>query len=92
MSKHTLGPWRTVLGYDNAYTIVTGKDYSLECVALIKSTPSCQANARLIAAAPDMLEALKRCVELMDNGGTWTIDDQNTARTVIAKAEGEVMP
>ena len=46
-------------------------------------------NARLIAAAPEMLEALERCFDIMNNGGTWSIEDQAAARAAIAKAKGE---
>ena len=48
-----------------------------------------QANARLIAAAPELLEALEGCIDLMDNGGTWSLEDQAAARAAIAKAKGE---
>lgn len=48
-----------------------------------------EANARLIAAAPELLEALETCLVLMDYGGTWTVEEQNTARAAIAKAKGE---
>jgi hypothetical protein len=49
------------------------------------------ANARLIAAAPEMLEALKAAVEAWETTGAnfvsgpkWVIE----ARNIIAKAEG----
>lgn len=48
-----------------------------------------QANARLIAAAPELLEALEGCIDLMDNGGTWSLEDQAAARAAIVKAKGE---
>jgi len=44
------------------------------------------ANARLIAAAPDMYEALKHYLEL-DKDGIFT-ETYNMARNAIAKAEG----
>lgn len=47
-----------------------------------------KANACLIAAAPELLEALERCFDLMNNGGTWSLEDQAAARAAIAKAKG----
>lgn len=44
---------------------------------------------QLQALNAELLEALKRYVVLLDIGGRWTLEDQNTARAVIAKAEGE---
>lgn len=47
----------------------------------------CEANARLIAAAPEMLEALKRVTGyFMKSGGV--IGDLPFIREAIAKAEG----
>jgi hypothetical protein len=48
-----------------------------------------QANARLIVAAPELLDALERCFNIMNNGGTWSLEDQASARAAIAKAKGE---
>jgi hypothetical protein len=50
------------------------------------------ANAALIAAAPDMLEALRELVIAAEAAG-WDLDDLNApilnaARAAIAKAEG----
>lgn len=92
MSKHTLGPWRNVIGYDGSCTILAGRDYNLECIALIKSTLCCQADARIIAAAPELLEALEFMVAMFAN--SIQIDGYvgpaiNQARAAIAKAKGE---
>ena len=58
------------------------------------------ANARLIAAAPSMLEALERCMEVLEITDTPCSDARDMARAAIAKAsapgesarEGKVMP
>ena len=48
------------------------------------------ANARLIAAAPDLLEALKEIVAAADGKGWEQLDPSfKKARAAIAKAEGE---
>lgn len=93
-TKHTPGPWEWKDGeYDDdlmflasaSGTICTfgNCDYYERCGEL----PN-EADCRLIAAAPELLEALKRCLEIMSNGGTWTLEDQNAAHAAIAKAEG----
>ena len=46
-----------------------------------------EANARLIAAAPDMLEALQAVVSAYENGGM--IEPIFMARAAIARATGE---
>jgi hypothetical protein len=50
-----------------------------------------QANAALIAAAPDLLEALEKLVVAMEDelpvGGS---DETRAARAALAKARGEV--
>jgi hypothetical protein len=54
-------------------------------------------DARLMAAAPDLLEALKNCMEWMEDLRTsgdagnweWGSDQYTQAMTVIAKATGE---
>jgi hypothetical protein len=49
------------------------------------------ANARLIAAAPDMLEALKAIVAMLDHAGVCsdTAPAYNVAMHTIAKATGQ---
>ena len=95
MNKHTPGPWKQSLpdecwiiaadGTDIAETI---GDYDDENV-----WPVMEANARLIAAAPDLLEALKRIMPYANTGAS--VQDVYTseqpefiaARAAIAKAE-----
>lgn len=49
-----------------------------------------EANARLIAAAPDLLEALKHCVDWLNAAGiAQSMPVQKQARAAIAKATGE---
>lgn len=48
-----------------------------------------EANARLIAAAPELLEALRQCEALMASHPAFNISDARiAARAAIAKAEG----
>ena len=48
-----------------------------------------EANARLIAAAPDLLEALEQCLEVMDEHHVNHDPAFSNATTAIAKATGE---
>lgn len=71
-------------------------------VAVVLDGPDSEANARLIAAAPELLEALENVIDdlvggiqdCIDNGGSavWIAEAQGrlaAARAVIAKAKGE---
>jgi hypothetical protein len=54
------------------------------------SNPQALADARLIAAAPDLYEALASIVRKIDLLGPVTAPSMNAARTALAKARGEV--
>ena len=93
-SKHTPGPWRLQLKdkFTDHPFVVRGEQGGFCVLGL--SDEAEKADARLIAAAPDLLEALKNLVERIDkNGG---IGEYKTdpvfvikyARSAIAKAEG----
>lgn len=94
MNKHTPGPWLTKGGYDKdsglgLTRVMFGSSIVSECYGI-----NSEANARLIAAAPDMLEALREFVSTMDSlpasdethSRVW--GTYHTARAAIAKAEG----
>jgi hypothetical protein len=90
--QHTPGPWtyHADSGSSCAALIATG---SFVCEFI---EPPTEANARLIAAAPELLEALKSiiCSVGHDDGDGWyTVslheDEVQAARAAIAKATGE---
>ena len=91
MSKPTPGPWVVdtespprVLACDSRQTIVA-------VVQGARSNPGAMADARLIAAAPDLLHALKELLAVLHEGDpVWQAADAHCklARAVIAKAEG----
>jgi len=95
MSKHTPGPWEhTGQGYivgkeDNGY----GLGYVDVCSVYLRAVRGrTNANARLIAAAPDLLEALDALLyAYQDQGNTGSTHDDKVlqARAAIAKARGE---
>lgn len=67
--KGTPGPWR-VADIDNCYKDVI-EDANGDYVALAQARyrDKAEADARLIAAAPELLEALDRLVDLIDSEG-----------------------
>ena len=84
MSKHTPGPWEKAEPF--ATVRAPGRPCIADCGS--RSDLDAQANARLIAAAPDLLAALEYIM-------AWTPNDWNAetardmARAAIAKARGE---
>lgn len=94
MSKHTPGPWRTDENdHDAPYQnirIEAEKNRTV-CIVWVDDAPDHafnaeqEANARLIAAAPDLLDALKAASNYIDTlGGV-----SQSYRTAIDKAKGE---
>ena len=90
-AKHTPGPW--VVRESSCGSV--GTDSILTALAF-GDDPDCKAddrmvaNARLIAAAPELLEALKAiCDEQDANEGYATPATYDAARAAIAKATGE---
>jgi hypothetical protein len=83
-SNHSPGPWtvdKRIAAPGKAAAIVAG-DF---VVADTTTLPNFEANARLIAAAPDLLEALKAVVAISDRKH----DAWDAAHAAIAKAEGK---
>lgn len=96
---HTKGPW-TAVARTNAYIEIEAPGqigYMAKKVAML-SMPNHEANARLIAAAPDLLEALKIASDWMIKIGPnaetgtsdWNQHCQDLVRIgdAIAKATG----
>ncbi len=91
--QHTPGPWKRTRRIAGGYTI-KGKDF-WPAVVLgdgPKNSGTAIANARLIAAAPKLLEALRGLVNC-HTGAEWqTVEAQRqwwiAANKAIAEAEG----
>jgi hypothetical protein len=89
---HTPGPWKVV---DRLY-IWTDDDWQCEVAKVCDEDQTCKLwqaddDARLIAAAPDLLSALKRLLPLWEESIGWEkvyMDMADDARAAIAKAEG----
>ena len=86
MSKYTPGPWHTA--GEQGVQIRSAKDQIAKVWTMRGN--EWKANARLIAAAPDLLEALKEIVDAADGAGWEQLDPSfKKARAAIAKATGE---
>lgn len=94
MSEHTPGPWKVFRGSrhqsDRNYMAVIDSIPDVDgkvvanCICHIASTnEDAEANAKLIAAAPELLEALEKIL-IAD----YAVSREN-ARNAIAKAKGE---
>ena len=86
MPEHTEGPWRFrrdeigkrigSIGKADGSEVITNVEYWIK-----------DANANLIAAAPDLLEALERIVNMPVD--EWARESEGFAEAAIAKAKGE---
>lgn len=107
-AKHTAGPWVVALLPDDGGPSIHTAGYGISRrIAGVDSggwtkTPldEANANARLIAAAPDLLAALRELVRANTSWNAavescigrpvaWTDDYLDAARAAIAKSEGE---
>jgi hypothetical protein len=92
MSKHTPGPWIV-------YEFVDGYDIrapEAECYVATASDPEAvwgaigrEEDAYLIAAAPELLEALENLLKVHEGEGGTQYNAADMARAAIAKAKGE---
>jgi hypothetical protein len=93
-TQHTPAPWSVEIDHHTAApefirAYVDGEMYDLASV-LCDETGNATANARLIAAAPDLLELARQVVLAADqNEGSIPADIVSGARDAIAKATGE---
>ena len=89
--KHTKGPWR--ISDDHFIVADKGEKYQNICrLNGMDRHEASEANAMLIAAAPELLEALKAVESWMDDLQSINPFTQNlldNVRSAIAKAEGK---
>jgi hypothetical protein len=95
MASYTPGPW-TVATHDDreGRRVVEHAGVAVALICASASSPASgghyfekDANARLIAAAPDLLDALKACVQVMVEHNAQHVE-WDEAVAAIAKAEG----
>lgn len=100
MSKHTPGPWE--IEEESGGHSITNRSFTGDewCIAEVYGkTDTSIANANLIAAAPDLLDALESVTKMAIKGDQYSYDDWGQdyvedprvtkAKAVIAKARGE---
>lgn len=87
IGQHTPAPWTTSYDGHGGMTVL-GSDG--QQVGFVSNNRWQKANAALIAAAPDMLEALKRITERIEWLGARGTPLHRMAQAAIAKAEGRV--
>jgi len=85
MSKHTPGPWMI----DKAGDIYAGEPSEGTRVDVMNYWGTDGANAHLIAAAPDLLEALEQAHREMTSHAVGTMPKHCYMCKAIAKAKGE---
>ena len=82
--SHTPAPWKML-----NVPVTNPRIHMMIGPALLKR-PVSEADARLISAAPDMLEALKAMIAAGDAAPYWEVNAaRDLARAAIAKATGE---
>lgn len=100
IAGHTPGPWKVITNSDRQLTISTvkpliGRQY-ITHIAQVNFTPvdNPEANAHLIAAAPDMLKALEEawCRGYFDehpDDSEIEVDYKDSVKQLIYKAKGQ---
>lgn len=103
-TRFTPGPWKALTNGNtfNSATVVTSKDAADGWVCeVFDDSDSCtlpdEANAHLIAAAPELYDALETLLDINDNGGPFggelyqdrVVRSIECARKALAKARGE---
>lgn len=88
-ASHTLGPWKTSTA--NGRFVMAGA-MKVATATNTAQPPHAWANAKLIAAAPDLLEALQAVVKYNDNPNLepgFSDELEIVCKSAIAKATGE---
>lgn len=99
-TKHTSGPWEADAEFPDRLFVpdygriwINGYDSEGGPIHIGyvdgPRTVERMANAHLIAAAPELLEALEECIVAVDNGEFPSFKLYSAARAAIAKSKGE---
>jgi len=83
--SHTPGPWEALTDSYGQHSIFAWSIKDFVCGV----TRQCEADARLISAAPDLLESLKEMLEVWEEDPAYGAMHAEKARAAIAKAEGK---
>lgn len=87
---HTPGPWVDQADCRGDIFIVAGAWPHGSTIATVEATANAPANARLIASAPDLLDACKQATAILKDKGVpgWGVA-KDILNAAIAKAEGK---
>ena len=95
-TQHTPGSWKVRKGFDSSTLEIYHPDKTVKPpfypteIATVTDITGQKANARLIAAAPELLEALQNMLGLTESSDYMTRGEiEQQARAAIAKALGE---
>ena len=92
MSNHTPGPWEIKRHFDPGFKFISAQKHTALAQVVWRMededrSPDCEANAHLIAAAPDLLEALEKVFTVMNDD--MPVRLRKVCYEAIAKAKGE---
>ena len=90
--SHTPGPWEIESSFDPGYKSISAQKHTalaqvVWCMEDEDRSPECEANAHLIAAAPELLEALEKVFTVMNDD--MPVGLRKVCYEAIAKARGE---
>ena len=90
-ATHTPGPWENAsVGIGSSATQVVWLGENTDKRIQVIGTGKDQANARLIARAPEMHEVLSELLDTLELSKDYGFDDEyEKVRAVLAKVEGE---
>lgn len=90
MDKHTTGPWMAAARPSSVvgWPVVSPADMGRSVCNVTVGHDASEANARLIAAAPELLDTLTALLEVHDAMGAGQSHAATKARVAIAKATG----
>lgn len=88
MSNHTPGPWEADWDDDGEQLGIYQDRYAGNPIAVMREGSNASADAKLIAAAPDLLAACKTAVAAFEMEAPDGNDVIAMLRAVIAEAEG----
>lgn len=94
--KHTPGPWLFGGGcvetdgspHSDRRTVIA-QMISARYAGTVTAPGECEANGRLIAAAPDLLAALRLAQDILAGHAPHTVGDEHQIAAALAKAGGQ---
>ena len=99
MSGHTPGPWVAFFNVHGDPSVVIDErrpDFTRVCAVDTSPEDYGRSNARLIAAAPEMLASLRECLRVVALYAEWpsgrAFGEGERARKLIASIDGEATP